>query len=242
MDDDPRVRLWVVPASRRRAMPGTPGCSSAASLELLDRSERERAASFHHEEDRVRYQRAHVALREVLAEELGVAPADIAFGRQPCPRCGGPHGRPILTTPPAALHFSLAASGDVAAIALGAVPVGVDVERVADAATVEMVGELLHPEERAEIRRARPARRAQAFTVIWTRKEAFRKVLGEGLADDLAREYVGTDTARPAFPAGWQITSVPVAGPYEAAVAVSRTGHWPGDREIEIVASVAAPL
>jgi len=241
MDGDPRVRLWVVPVGRPGAAVTAPGRWPTTSLEVLDYSERQRAASFHHEEDRVRYQHAHVTLRHVLGEVLGVAPADLVFGRMPCPRCGGPHGRPTLADPPEAVQFSLAASGDLAAVAVCDTPVGVDVERIADAETVQRVGELLHPTERAEIQRASPARRAQVFTAIWTRKEALGKARGDGLATDLADAYLGSNPHLPGFPAGWQITSVPVAGPYQAAVAVARTPETPGDQEVQIVSSGDLP-
>jgi phosphopantetheinyl transferase len=46
--------------------------------------------------DRHRYQVAHVMLRRVLAGHLGTDPSRLTFGRQRCPTCGGPSGKPVL--------------------------------------------------------------------------------------------------------------------------------------------------
>ncbi len=68
----------------------------AADLAELDPRESARAAAFVFPADRHRYQVAHVMLRRVLAGHLGTEPARLTFGRQRCPACGGPSGRPVL--------------------------------------------------------------------------------------------------------------------------------------------------
>ncbi len=75
----------------------------AADLAELDAREIARAAAFVFPADRHRYQVAHVMLRRVLAGHLGTEPARLTFGRQRCPACGGPSGKPVLAwegTPP----------------------------------------------------------------------------------------------------------------------------------------------
>jgi phosphopantetheinyl transferase len=68
-----------------------------------------------------------VALRIALARRLGRPPETLRVVRTP-------RGKPSLAEP-AGLHFSLSRCGDVALIALTTLgPVGVDVERAADAA------------------------------------------------------------------------------------------------------------
>jgi 4'-phosphopantetheinyl transferase len=103
-------------ASRR---PGTAGVSRAADpadhtaevfwfdtrlislngsdLAEMDAREKARAAAFVFPADRHRYQVAHVMLRRVLAGHLGTDPSRLTFGRQHCPTCGGPAGKPVLT-------------------------------------------------------------------------------------------------------------------------------------------------
>jgi 4'-phosphopantetheinyl transferase len=88
----------------------------------------------------------------------------------------------------------------------------------APAAAVE-AAELLHPEERAEIRSAAPAARAEAFARVWTRKEAYLKALGTGVGHGLERDYLGAEGRAPA-PQGFTIASVPVTAGYRAAVAL----------------------
>ena len=68
-----------------------------SDLAELDAREKARAAAFVFPADRHRYQVAHVMLRRVLAGHLGTDPSRLTFGRQPCPTCGGPSGKPVLT-------------------------------------------------------------------------------------------------------------------------------------------------
>jgi 4'-phosphopantetheinyl transferase len=70
---------------------------SGSDLAELDAREKARAAAFVFPADRHRYQVAHVMLRRVLAGHLGTDPSRLTFGRQPCPTCGGPSGKPFLT-------------------------------------------------------------------------------------------------------------------------------------------------
>jgi 4'-phosphopantetheinyl transferase len=80
-----------------------------SDLAELDAREKARAAAFVFPADRHRYQVAHVMLRRVLAGHLGTDPSRLTFGRQPCPTCGGPSGKPVLT----GLHAE-SARGDTA--------------------------------------------------------------------------------------------------------------------------------
>jgi 4'-phosphopantetheinyl transferase len=185
---------------------------------LLDDEERSRAARMAGE-DRVSFLAAHVLLRRLLAARLEVAPQDIAYRRGPCPLCGAPRGRPALAGSCPPLHFSLSRRPGVVMIAVASAPVGVDVEALPAPAVAAEVAELLHPEERAEIRLAAPAARPEVFARVWTRKEAYLKALGAGLGHGLERDYLGAEVRAPA-PEGFTIASVPVAAGYRAAVAL----------------------
>jgi 4'-phosphopantetheinyl transferase len=57
------------------------------------------------------------------------------------------------------------------------------------------------------------------FARIWTRKEAYLKSIGTGVAGDLAAAYVGVD-GRAAGPAGWAVIEVPVPDGFAAAAAI----------------------
>ena len=107
-------------------------------------------------------------------------------------------------------------------IAVATAPVGVDVEAVALPDVAGQVAELLHPAERAELFAAAPSERAMVFTRLWTRKEAYLKGVGVGVAHGLALEYLGFE-GRAAAPSDWSVLEVPVPGAYLSAAAV-RTG------------------
>ncbi|MFF8806328.1 4'-phosphopantetheinyl transferase family protein [Streptomyces omiyaensis] len=184
----------------------------------LDAEERVRLAGPLRVADRLRYGVGHIALRRLLAPRLGVAPAEVVYRREPCPGCGAPHGRPAVEGPPGAPHFSLSHSGDVVLIGIAARTVGVDVEGFPKAATVREVTPALHPLERAEITAA--GETPEAFARVWSRKEAYLKGLGIGMARSLDKDYLGEHDPS-ALPEGWDVRSVPTADGHAAAVAVA---------------------
>lgn len=200
--------LWYAPLGDEPA---------PAQLECLSDDERERAGRFLLERDRRRYLAAHVALRTVLAAQLGSDPARLVFER-------GPFGKPRLRGP--RLRFSLSHSEDLAVIAVDReAEVGVDVEmlRDVDPALAEQV---CTATERRQIE-ADPAHRARAFLTCWTRKEACLKALGWGLNAEPAMIAVGAtaDAARVQVRGDRHTLRVmlrSVPGPARAIVAVAR--------------------
>ena len=103
-------------------------------------------------------------------------------------------------------------------VGIASVPIGIDVQVLADEATLSEVGPLLHPLEQQEISSAAAPRRAELFTRLWTRKEAYLKALGTGIAHGLEGEYVGSQRTD-AVP-GWRVIDLPVAAGYSAATAL----------------------
>jgi 4'-phosphopantetheinyl transferase len=152
---------------------GDPGPSA------LDPAERARADAFRDELERRRYVAAHAELRRELAEAIGGSPAAVRITREPCPACGGPHGRPVTD----GVHFSLSRSGRFAAIALADEPCGVDIEGVQDPARLTGL-DLFAPGE--------PAGDPLG---TWVRKEALLKATGEGLTRSMATLRADTATA-----------------------------------------------
>ncbi|MFI6057624.1 4'-phosphopantetheinyl transferase family protein [Streptomyces sp. NPDC051286] len=192
---------------------------AARLTSVLDAAEHARLAAFRTAADRHRYLVAHVAVRQLLGEHLGVAPSAVRITRQPCTGCGGPHGRPVVagTT---GVHFSLSHAGDLVAVAVAAVPVGVDVEEVPPshvaAATAPTA---LHPGELCELAALPEAARPAAFARCWTRKEAYLKGTGTGLNRPPATVRAGAGP-RPARILGWRVADVPTLPGYAAAVAM----------------------
>ncbi|MEU6082804.1 4'-phosphopantetheinyl transferase superfamily protein [Streptomyces sp. NPDC047108] len=209
------AHVWLVDVSAHAG-------AAAGESRLLDAGERERAGAFVRPADRDRYQVAHVALRRLLGGYLGRGPAEVEFLREPCPGCGKPHGRPALPGEP--MHFSLSHSGDLVGIAVADTPVGIDVEELPGLHTVAEVASVLHADERAEIEARPEAQRPAVFARCWTRKEAYLKGTGIGLAEDLSVTLVGAGP-EPVDPPGWVLGDVLLPrdlGTYAAACAVRR--------------------
>lgn len=140
----------------------------------LSSQERARAGAFATERLRGRWIVARAGMRDVLARAQGVSPEALSFSY-------GAHGKPALRTPSRDVWFNLSHSEDVAVLALCAAPVGVDVERIADAHE-DVAGAYFSAEEARALSALPVAQRARAFYRTWTAKEAFLKALGTGFS------------------------------------------------------------
>jgi len=207
--------LWTLLVSRVDA--------TRLDLSVLDVEERGRAARMSRPQDRLSFVAAHILLRQLLSQRLGVAPREIAYLRESCPACGGPHGRPVLAASSHPLHFSVSRRDDVVLIGLAATRIGVDVEALAGPETIAEVGALLHARERAEVVCAAPSEQPARFTRIWARKEAYLKGVGVGIAAGLSSAYLGAGqtTSRPL---GWMVLDIPAPAGYAAAAALAAPG------------------
>jgi 4'-phosphopantetheinyl transferase len=187
--------------------------------QVLDAGEKSRVESLRREADRRNYLVAHVALRVLLGERLGLAPEAVRLGRAVCPCCGGPHGRPVVEGGGA--HFSLSHGGALVLLGLAPVPIGVDVERVPTPEAIAETTAVLHPREQDELALLDGESRHAAFTRAWARKEAYLKGIGTGLGRSPALDYVGTGVAPAAGPDGWTVRDVATPDDHAAAVALS---------------------
>jgi 4'-phosphopantetheinyl transferase len=149
--------------------------------DVLDADEQARAARFLRPVDRERFRAAHVLTRVALGRSLGVPPAAVRLAAR-CRTCSGPHGKPYVVEPGAAVEFSLSHAGDVVAVALAGVPVGLDVELPGAADPDVVAGVALAPAERSALDALAAAARADGFLHYWTAKEAVLKATGHGLA------------------------------------------------------------
>lgn len=222
------VDLWLV----NNPVPHATG--GRLVVDELDAQERARAASLPRPRDALLYTAAHIALRRLLAAALGLTPKDVAYVREPCPKCGGPHGRPALRPAPAAaghegaVHFSLSHSSGKALVAIATAPVGVDIQRMPSAQTTEVCTRLLHPGECTELDELPHARRGAAFGQLWARKEAYLKGLGTGLERPLHADYLGSPHRDPWLrPPHWTVLDLPCGPSHGAAVAVKGTPAAP---------------
>jgi 4'-phosphopantetheinyl transferase len=162
----------------------------ARRLEILDDRELARRESFVREADRDCYTAAHVGLRLLLAAALGLSPAELSFGRRPCPVCEAPHGKPFLLGGHG-LEWSMAHTSGLVAFALSPREVGIDLERSVTVDDLDLLDGALHPREREALARTPRRRRAAAFSQCWTRKEAYLKATGAGLGEAPETCFVG---------------------------------------------------
>lgn len=184
---------------------------------LLGAAESRRAQAFRRPTDRRDYEASHAALRLVLARSVGGDPRELRFGRAACPLCGGPHGKPVLLEPNPP-RFSLSHTEGAALIAVSERDVGADVERIGRA---EGIDSMVHPLEAEELRLAAGDAREAAATRLWTRKEAYLKGLGTGIAGaGMTEDYIGTAPGPVRAPGGWTVADIAVPPGLCAAVAI----------------------
>jgi 4'-phosphopantetheinyl transferase len=128
--------------------------------------------------------RARRALtRHLAARWLGHAPESVVIAHDAT-------GAPRILAPANRAFVSVAARGPIAAIAVAATPVGVDLEPVEPPR--EPVWSVLHPGERAAIASAWREDDDSPFRDVWIAKEAWLKALGTGLRRDPASLQVQT--------------------------------------------------
>ncbi len=151
-----------------------PKAGEAGAWALLPNDERARAERMNDAGARSRFVTGRACLRSALAPLTNTAARDIRFSY-------GKHGKPFL---PGGPSFSVSHSGKRLLIAVSARGrVGVDVERIRPVRRLKtMAARWLAPGERAWLAAADEGAADAAFFAIWTRKEAFAKALGSGLA------------------------------------------------------------
>ncbi len=216
------VHVW-------RASLRQPPAVVEAFLGTLAPDEEARARRFRHEKDRQAYIVARGLLRLLLAHYLRRTAGEIRFSVNP-------YGKPALDPPPgeAPLQFNLSHSADLVLLAVAdGREVGVDVERVRTMSDLEGLAERYFAErEYRELCALPDVHRQAAFFNCWSRKEAFIKALGKGLAfplDQFEVSFGPGEPARlrwtldPALAGRWSLHALPVDPGYAAALVVEGT-------------------
>ncbi|HLI19679.1 MAG TPA: 4'-phosphopantetheinyl transferase superfamily protein [Stellaceae bacterium] len=189
---------------------------------LLQGEELARAARFRFDRDRDRYIARRGILRLLLSRRLGQAPNLLRF-------IANPYGKPALASGGCA--FNLSYSRELALYAFSdEIAVGCDVEYHDPHFLRDDIPErLFSPAERREFRRIDPEDRIAAFFDGWTRKEAFIKARGLGLALALDRFDVSLAPGdRPALYRGcegWSARSISPA-PLCSAAIIAEAADW----------------
>lgn len=190
---------------------------------LLSADERYRASRFRFSEHRYRYVAARASLRLILGLCLNATPEALRFEYLP-------NGKPYLASRD--VRFNLSHSSDVALVAVNRNrEIGVDVERIRnDQDLLEVAEHYFAPSERRALLSLPESDRSLGFFRCWTRKEAYLKARGDGLAMDLHSFSVGLHPGEPAALlesaegpaelARWKLCELDTAPGFAAALAI----------------------
>ncbi|MGR6087452.1 MAG: 4'-phosphopantetheinyl transferase family protein [Arcticibacter sp.] len=165
----------------------------ALAPQMLSQDELNKALKYHYERDRKVYLSGHVFIRKVLAHYSGLAPTDI----QLTPVV---NAKPRMTNAPFPLHFNISHCGTRILVAVGFdTDVGIDVEEVLDDFDMEGFSENnYHPNEINKLSRLSAVKQVEYFYTVWTRKESWLKLTGEGSNDRLRElDFSGENESLP---------------------------------------------
>ena len=202
--------------------------------QMLSADERLRAERFRFERDRLHFSISRGMLRTILGQYLGVDPARLRFEYSS-------YGKPSLVPKgfenPAGLVPCFSIS-HAYGLALCAVTfnreVGIDLELIRPISEVErLVESFFSSREKAIFQMLHASRRQEAFFNCWTRKEAYLKASGDGLARPLDEVEALRAPGEPAWllriagdfreASRWSIRDLLPASGYTAAMVVE--GH-----------------
>lgn len=199
--------------------------------QTLSFDERERARRFRFHTHRRRFIAGRGFLRAILAYYLNREPGDIRFSY-------GVNGKPELCKKfcQKPFRFNLSHSNGLALYAITCeAEIGVDVEFIQPLSSVEEIAKRFFSPNEVAVFLAIPAsQKLKAFYNCWTRKEAFIKAKGAGLAYPLHQFDVSLIPEEPATflsisgdvsrAAGWSLVELAPAPDYAAAIAYEGRG------------------
>jgi 4'-phosphopantetheinyl transferase len=205
------VHVWRIPLARPEdELPRLADCLAA--------DERARAARFVFEAHRRRFVVARSGLRAVLGRYLRRPAADVRFRY-------GTHGKPALAEEAGGLRFNLSHSADGALLGVTRGPdLGVDLEQVRTMPDLESLARRFFAAgEVADLLAVAAPERGPAFFRCWTRKEAYIKAVGLGLACPLDRFRVSLEPG-----AGARLLEIDGSAAEAARWALWEVVPWPG--------------
>jgi len=194
--------------------------------QLLSPDEQQRAKRFYFERDRNHFIAGRGILRTILGRYLNQPPHQIQFDYSP-------RGKPTLATsnPNQTLGFNLSHSQGLALYALSStLKLGIDLEYLRPMPDAEKLAQrFFTPREYTAIQTLAGDQQQLAFFNGWTRKEAYLKATGDGLAklSEIEVSLMPEEAAKLLSIAGdsnaashWSLFPLIPASDYVAAVAV----------------------
>lgn len=227
------VHIW-------RASLDQPAWRIQELAQTLSADEYKRAERFYFEQHRQRFIAGRGILRTILSCYLGIEPSKLQF-------CYGNRGKPALAAidTDRTLHFNLSHSEGLAMYAITRDrEIGIDLEYIRSVPDAEQIAaRFFSCRENAVFRALPPGQKQAAFFNCWTRKEAYIKAIGDGLAFSLDQFDVSLSPGEPARLLGikgsstaaaqWSLQELTPAPGYVAALAVEGHGwrlmcwQWP---------------
>lgn len=214
------LHVWAIPLDLSES-------EVSESSHALSEDELARAARFHFDLHRRRYIAGRFALRSILAAYVGKRASELEFFY-------GPQGKPYLSQPDRDVQFNFSNSeGHAICAVMRCTKIGADLEMIRELSDYETIAKHFFSPGETEVLLSLPSgSRQEAFVNCWTRKEAFLKALGSGLALPLDSFEV---SLRPGDPArllsvggnsagssGWTLISISPLPNFVASVAVHR--------------------
>ncbi len=170
----------------------------SAELSILSTREHVRAARLKSPLERRRYIAGRLFTRRVLSNITVIEPENLEFCKDKC-------GKPSLSLPTNAGHpwernvfdFNISHSENILGIAVAVgFEVGIDIEVINPALDVLVIAQgSLQKSDVDLVQRSPISERSLVFYRLWTRREAFAKMQGHGVASD----HVSMPSAKPSW-------------------------------------------
>ncbi len=217
------IHLWCASLNQ------SPECIQRLE-QTLSKDEHLKAKHFYFEKDKSQFIVSHGILRIILNRYLGFKPNQFDFSYSS-------YGKPYLTKRfgDGNLKFNLAHSHELALYAFTRVSeIGVDIEYIQSLIDTDQIAtRFFSANEYAIFSELPTSQKQEAFYICWTRKEAYIKAIGDGLAHTLDKFDVSLTPGKqarllrvednPKEASRWSLVSLTPAPNYVAALAVE--GH-----------------
>lgn len=193
---------------------------------ILSHAELARSSRFHFQIDSIRYKVSRVVAKVLLSKVLSIKPSNIELQLND-------YGKPKLIAKSNNIFFNVSHSANLGLIAITDIgPIGIDVERYRKKMLAEKFARRFFSESEVKEYLDLPhGQKEEGFFNCWTRKEAFIKALGLGLAMPL-KDFDVTLTPgevsqlievrnRKEQAAGWLLKNIPLKEDYAAAFSIN---------------------
>lgn len=148
---------------------------------ILTSEEKKRALKFRFEKDFLLYSVGKILAKKIIAENFNILPVEVEFFIDK-------YQRPFVKNSQVKdFDFNISHSGEYVVLAVSDKRIGIDIERIKPI-DLELSKDVFHDREIAYLQQGRQ-KKQERFFEIWTLKEAFVKMIGEGLSYSLKDFY-----------------------------------------------------